>query len=140
MTAAAGTGRGSAVVLTDTECLTLLRSHSIGRLGWGTGHELQILPVTYVLQSRSILFRTSPDAALADLRGGQPVAFEIDELDATTRTGWSVLVQGQARAVEDPELLSRLRLQPQPLPWTPGVRDLAITVSVDRLSGRRFSP
>jgi len=74
------------------------------------------------------------------LSSGQPVAFEIDELDATTPTGSSVLVQEQARAVEDPKLQSRLRLQPKPLPWTPGVRDLAIAVSVDRLSGRRLSP
>jgi len=97
------------------------------------------LPVTYVLQSRSILFRTSPDAALADLRGGQPVAFEIDEPDATTRTGWSVLVQGQARPMRI-QLLSRLRLQPKPLPWTPGAEISPSLVSVDRLSGRRFSP
>lgn len=117
----AATGQGRSGVVSETECVALLRSHSIGRVGWTAEVGPQILPVNYVLQAGSVVFRTAPYGALAELRDGVAVAFEVDELDPVRRTGWSVLVQGR-RAVADPEVLSRLAEQLQPLPWAQGVR------------------
>lgn len=125
--------------LPSTECLALLRSHTIGRVGWNTTDGPQILPVTYVLRDGSIIFRTTPYGALSELRNVRHVAFEVDEFDVATRTGWSVLVRGTAKAATNPDELSKLWEQQDPIPWATGARTLFITISTDQLSGRVIS-
>lgn len=125
--------------LPATECLALLRSHTIGRVGWNTMDGPQILPVTYVLRDGAVIFRTTPYGALSELRNVRQVAFEVDEFDVTTRTGWSVLVRGWAKAATNPDELSGLWTQQDPIPWAPGARTLFITISTDQLSGRVIS-
>jgi len=44
------------------------------------------------------------------------VAFEVDWVEPSCQTGWSVVVRGQARLVTDPEELRRLSRLPF-LPW-----------------------
>ena len=125
--------------LPATECMSLLRSASIGRVGWNTVEGPQILPVTYALREGTIVFRTAPYGALSELRNVRQVAFEVDEFDVATRTGWSVLVQGWAKAATNPDELSALWQQQDPIPWATGARTLFITISVDRVSGRVIS-
>jgi len=67
------------------------------------------------------------------------VAFEVDEFDVATRTGWSVLVSGWAKAATDPDALARLWEKDDPIPWATGIRSLFITISTDHLSGRMIS-
>jgi nitroimidazol reductase NimA-like FMN-containing flavoprotein (pyridoxamine 5'-phosphate oxidase superfamily) len=122
-----------------TECLALLRSHTIGRVGWNTTDGPQILPVSYVLRDDSIIFRTAAYGALSELRNVRQVAFEVDEFDVTTRTGWSVLVRGWAKAATNPDELTSLWESQDPIPWATGSRTLFITVSTDQLSGRVIS-
>ena len=122
-----------------TECLALLRSHTIGRVGWNTTDGPQILPVSYVLRDGSIIFRTAAYGALSELRNVRQVAFEVDEFDVTTRTGWSVLVRGWAKAATNPDELTGLWESQDPIPWATGSRTLFITVSTDQLSGRVIS-
>jgi len=122
--------------LPATECLALLHSHTIGRVGWNTMDGPQILPVTYVLRDGSVIFRTSPYGALSELRNVRQVAFEVDEFDVAARTGWSVLVRGWAKAATNPDELAALWTEPDPIPWAPGARTLFITVSTDQVSGR----
>ena len=125
--------------LPATECLALLRSHTIGRVGWTSADGPQILPVTYVVRDDSIIFRTTPYGALSELRDVRAVAFEVDEFDVVTRTGWSVLVRGTAKAATNPDELSGLWERQDPIPWATGARTLFITVSTDHLSGRVIS-
>ncbi|HEU5486985.1 MAG TPA: pyridoxamine 5'-phosphate oxidase family protein [Microlunatus sp.] len=125
--------------LPATECLARLRSHTVGRVGWNTMDGPQILPVSFVLRDESIIFRTSPYGALSELRNVRQVAFEVDEFDVTTRTGWSVLVRGWAKAATNPDDLSSLWEQQDPIPWATGARTLFITVSIDQVSGRVIS-
>lgn len=125
--------------LPATECLALVGSHAIGRVGWNSIDGLQILPVTYVVSEGMIAFRTSPYGALAELRNVMQVAFEVDEFDEATRTGWSVLVRGTSRAAVDSDQLVRLWQHDEPVPWATGDRNLFITISQDHLSGRVIS-
>ncbi|MDN5763301.1 MAG: pyridoxamine 5'-phosphate oxidase family protein [Microlunatus sp.] len=125
--------------LPTTECLALLRSHPIGRVGWNSSEGQQILPVTYVLRDGDIVFRTSAYGALSELREPHPVAFEVDDFDIATRTGWSVLVQGTAAASTDLDGLSTLWQQQGPVPWATGTRSLFITIRPDQMSGRVIS-
>jgi nitroimidazol reductase NimA-like FMN-containing flavoprotein (pyridoxamine 5'-phosphate oxidase superfamily) len=122
--------------LPATECQALLRSHTIGRVGWNTTDGPQILPVTYVLRSGLIVFRTAPYGALSELRNVRQVAFEVDEFELATRTGWSVLARGWAKSATNPDELAALWQQPEPIPWATGARTLFITISIDQLSGR----
>ena len=125
--------------LPATECLSLLASHTIGRVGWNTTEGPQILPVSYVLRGGSIIFRTAAYGALSELRNVRQVAFEVDEFDVTTRTGWSVLVRGWAKAATNPDELTGMWERQDPIPWATGARTLFITVSTDQLSGRVIS-
>src|SRR5690349_7208443 len=125
--------------LPATECRALLQSHSIGRVCWNTVDGPQILPVTYVVRDGTIVFRTAPYGALSELRNVRQVAFEVDEFDVTTRTGWSVLVRGWAKAATNPNELAALWAEQDPIPWASGARTLFITISTDHLSGRVIS-
>jgi uncharacterized protein len=56
-----------------------------------------------------VVFRTGEGTKLDAAIVGSRVAFEVDETDAAARTGWSVVVRGEAVEVTDPAELARLR-------------------------------
>ena len=86
------------VVLPADECRTLLATRQLGRIGLADGTYPLILPVNYVLDGDAVVIRTdSPKiTAAAD---HTRVAFEVDDVDERTRSGWSVLVQALAEEV-----------------------------------------
>lgn len=120
--------------LSGDECGHLLRGHSVGRVSWVSSRGLQVLPVSYVSSGGMIYFRTNPDSVMGELAGPIAVAFEVDDIDVTTATGWSVLVQGEAR--DHDESSSDLRI---PDAWAPGERTLTVVISVSTCTGRAVS-
>ena len=50
------------------------------------------------------------------------VAFEADDLDAATSSGWPVTVTGRAALVADPSTIARYQAVPL-VPWAPGAGD-----------------
>lgn len=122
--------------LSDEECRSRLESGVIGRVAWNTVEGPQVLPVTYTVHNQAVVFRTTAYGPLADLRHVRRVAFEIDEFDPETRTGWSVLVSGQSRAAAKADELVELWSKADPVPWAPGTRNLFIEISLDQVSGR----
>lgn len=126
--------------LTAEECLALLPTVPIGRLVH-TAHALPaVTPVTFVLGRDGVFLRTSTaGTGLRAAREGVVVAFEVDEFDRELRTGWSVVVLGHAREVEDPAVLAevaRLGLEP----WAGGDREHVVHVSLEVVTGRRIGP
>jgi len=119
--------------LSGEECRHLVRGQSIGRVGWLSAEGLQVLPVTYVVWGELIVFRVDPGSVLGELAGRVRVAFEVDDIDVQTATGWSVLVRGEAAACT-PEQTLRL-----PLPWAPGNRTLVVAITPLVYSGRAVS-
>ncbi len=93
-----------------------------------------MLPVSYVSSAGLIYFRTNPDSVMGELSGPVAVAFEVDDIDVSTATGWSVLVQGVAQAHDDSA--SDLRI---PDAWAPGERILTIVITPSACSGRAVS-
>jgi Pyridoxamine 5'-phosphate oxidase len=69
------------------------------------------------------VFRTDPGSKLDAVAGGARVAFEVDAVDEGSRTGWSVVVRGQAAEVARRAALERLRALPL-YPWAPGAKAL----------------
>lgn len=122
--------------LPATECLALMRSHTVGRVGWNAADGPQILPVTYLLRDDTIIFRTAPYGALSELRNAHRVAFEVDDFDVDTRTGWTVLVRGMIQAADNPDELAGLWTRQEPIPWAPGARNLVLAITPDHVTGR----
>jgi nitroimidazol reductase NimA-like FMN-containing flavoprotein (pyridoxamine 5'-phosphate oxidase superfamily) len=85
-----------------------------------------------------VLFRSDEGTKLdAAVRSGR-VAFEIDGVDEATRTGWSVLVRGEATEVTDPGELARVR-RLRLYPWAPGAKGHYIRILPTSLTGRRIA-
>jgi nitroimidazol reductase NimA-like FMN-containing flavoprotein (pyridoxamine 5'-phosphate oxidase superfamily) len=120
------------------QSLELLSQHHVARIAWQAADAQQILPITYTMFNGLIYFRTSPDSILSELLRPTPVALEVDELDQRTRTGWSVVVHGQSRAVAEPAEVTRLWAI-DPVPWAPGGRHLFIEVRPTQITGRTIS-
>ncbi|AAZ56984.1 pyridoxamine 5'-phosphate oxidase family protein [Thermobifida fusca] len=137
-------GRGTAVtdragleVLAREECLQLLAEAPIGRIVF-TDHALPaVQPVNFAMLGTDIIIRTSPESKLAQAIRDTVVAFEVDDYDVETRTGWSVAVVGIGRAVDDPEELALLESLPLQ-PWAPGPKPHFIRIMTDIVSGRRI--
>lgn len=131
---------GHLTPLDEAECRHLLASTTAGRLAWSEDGQVLILPVAHAVHGQDLLVRTEPGTPLAALRPGVAVAFEVDDLDADTRTGWDVVVRGTvsrtrtcSTAEEAVEAGAPERV------WAPGDRRHVITITMTSLSGRAVS-
>jgi nitroimidazol reductase NimA-like FMN-containing flavoprotein (pyridoxamine 5'-phosphate oxidase superfamily) len=122
--------------LTYGECHQRLASTSTGRVGWSVGTVQYILPVSYAMHVGKVVFRTSPYGALAHLQRPTNVAFEIDAVD-DAGAGWSVVVQGRARAVVMNTKLSALWDRADIVPWAPLTPNVFVSITPQTVSGRR---
>ena len=117
-------------------CLRLLESVPVGRVSFCTDGEVVTLPVNHVVDGQDVVFRTDRGSKLSAADRQDHVAFEADDYDLRTRTGWSVLVKGRAEVVrEDSEIqrLSRLGLYP----WVTAVdRPFWIRIRPTSVTGR----
>ncbi|HTZ92662.1 MAG TPA: pyridoxamine 5'-phosphate oxidase family protein [Streptosporangiaceae bacterium] len=88
-------------ILPLEDCLRLLGSVPVGRIGFHADGEMVVLPVNHVVDGQSVAFRTATGSKLSSAEGQSNVVFEADDYDAGRRTGWSVVVTGQAEIVYD---------------------------------------
>jgi uncharacterized protein len=118
-------------------CLKLLSTVSVGRVSFIADGEITVLPVNHVMDGQDPVFRTAYGSKLSAAEGQDLVAFEADEYDERTRSGWSVLVHGRAEAVyQEAEIqrLDHLGLHP----WITAVsRPFWIRIRPTAISGRR---
>lgn len=126
-------------VLGTEACWELLESTPVGRLAVVTGNRPEIFPVNYATDARTIVFRTEAGSKLAALDGNSNVCFEIDAFDRSSRSGWSVLVQGQARAVRATDELLAVRALPLEF-WAVGEKPNFVRIIPTAVSGRRIHP
>ena len=128
-------------VIPADECYRLLATQEIGRIGVNAEHYPLIFPVNYGLDGTTVVIRTRPGTILRAAEHAN-VTFEVDEIDRRTRSGWSVLVRGQAEEVgpeHRAELVSRTHgtgVQP----WAPGEHGSWLRLIVHDVSGRRIVP
>lgn len=122
--------------LEPTECLRLLVSSNVGRLGYRTQEEQRIVPINYVIFDDHLVFRTSPDHDIAQSVPWRPVAFEVDDVDKFLQTGWSVHVSAVAEELPR-ESLRAMDADETPEPWAEGVRSLYIRIPLKHITGRR---
>ncbi len=123
--------------LSAKDCETFLASMTtVGRLAFRSSDGLQLLPVNFVYRNGCVYLKTSPDSVLSELADGcSEVVFEIDRADEDRHLGWSVVLSGKARAVDEADV----DLSPRgPRPWASGPRDLLIEVTPNQVTGRRI--
>ncbi len=124
--------QGYIITIEPDECRRLLAEAVVGRVSWvSQTRGIQVLPVNYEIQDDRVLFHVSSHSVLAELATPTEVAFEVDDLDAMTATGWSVLGQGRSRVCEGAASGTS--------PWAPGDRETAIAIDLRGLSGRSVS-
>ena len=135
-----GTGRRQAHwhELTKRECFKLLAQEHLGRIALVNSWGPIVLPVNFVLDHHTVVFRTSEGTKLDAASAAARVAFEADGTDVPTRSGWSVVVRGEAVEVTDPAELARLRELPLH-PWAPCAGHRYVRVLPAVLTGRRIS-
>ncbi|MCG5218929.1 pyridoxamine 5'-phosphate oxidase family protein [Streptosporangium sp. KLBMP 9127] len=124
-------------VLSQQECIRLLASARIGRIVFTERALPAVQPVGFALDGDTIVVRAAARSTLAGAAHDAIVAFEADDFNPETRTGWSVTTVGHARAVHDPAEIERLARLPL-ISWTPGGPDHYIVIQPEQLSGRRL--
>jgi uncharacterized protein len=130
--------RGELEPLSEDECRELLEARNLGRLAYNDGEGPVITPVSYALNDGAILLATSPLTQLAQHASEAVVAFEVEDIDADRRSGWSVLVRGRTEVVEYAHLPASHAARPAP--WATGERTLYLRITPTALSGRRLHP
>lgn len=133
-------GRGKAgrhpslETLAREQCDAHLATGGVGRIVFSTGRGPVALPVNFEFTDGEVVLST--DVAKADLLEIQPVVgFEIDRVDEALSEGWSVLVSGPARLVDDPDevvRLSSLDLEA----WAGGERHALVKITPATVTGR----
>lgn len=134
-----GTARADAVLepLSLGECTTLISPGGVGRFVFLEDRGPVAVPVNYRMLQGDILFRTSAATSLASRAAQRRVSFEVDHIDEALSEGWSVLVSGEARLVDDPsELAEAQEIGVQP--WAGGDRDRYYRLRPIEVTGRRI--
>jgi hypothetical protein len=120
--------------LTEEHCEAHLAAGGVGRVIYSTERGPVALPVNFEFTDGDIVLST--DLAKADhLEQQAVVGFEIDRVDEAMSEGWSVLVSGSARRVDDPEELvhlASLDLEP----WAGGARHALVKITPVTVTGR----
>lgn len=118
----------------SAECYELLASRSVGRIAFVVDGAPSVVPVNHVVDGDDIVFRTSPHSELGRSMASGPVAFQVDDFDDFSQSGWSVLVQGSAH-YDDFDTASS---EERPRPWAEGVRGLVVRIRPRQVTGRRL--
>jgi len=123
--------------LEETKCLLLLGRHTVGRLAVVQDGRPAVFPVSYRRDGGTIVFRSDEGTKLDAIGDDDAVAFEIDQIDPRSRTGWSVAVTGRATEVTDAEELEGLR-KLHLEPWAPGAKARYVRIVPESIGGRRI--
>ena len=125
-------------ILDRSECMELLASKSVGRLGLTVGALPTVMPVNYRLIGDRIYFRTGSTERLRAATNCAVVAFEVDEIDEEHHNGWTVVVTGVTEPIEHRDIAERLEQIGVPQ-WVPIPQTRFVSLSTDVVTGRRLS-
>ena len=120
--------------LSSNECLMLMASVPAGRIIYTRRALPAVELVNFALDRGDIVIRTDRSGKLAAAARGAVVAFEADQLDLATQSGWSVTAIGPSREVTDPAEIDRLR-EIGLSSWAPGAREHFIRISPQLMNG-----
>ena len=120
--------------LTVEECWALLGQEQFGRLAFRLVDEVHLVPLNYLVDEGTLLFRTAPGAKLLAAELESDVAFEIDWRD--DHSAWSVVARGHMRRLDESE---EDRVDQLPLrSWLDTPKYDVVQLVPTSVTGRRF--
>ena len=125
-------------VLDDAQCRRLLAGAVIGRLAYTEGALPAIQPVHFTMSGDRIVIPTRAGSKVAAASRGAVVAFEVDDFDAASRTGWNVTVVGPSHVITEPAEVAELDTLGAH-PWAPADMTCYIVVESTLVRGRRIA-
>lgn len=126
------------VALSREQCLRLMATAPVGRIIYTRRAMPAVELVNFTIDRGDIVIRTAPSGKLLAAIRDAVVAFEADDFDPATRSGWSVTAVGHAREVTDPGDIGMLRIT-GPCPWVPGEQPYFVRITPGQLNGRYLS-
>lgn len=121
--------------LDDHDSWNLIAGVHLGRLVTVIDGRAEIFPVNFVVQRRTVLFRTAEGTKLFGAVTNEHVLFEAD--DHNIVDGWSVIVRGTAKvlfAAEDVHDAEQAGLYP----WIATRKLRFVRITPEEITGRRF--
>jgi uncharacterized protein len=137
-----GLDRAGLRILTRQECLALLASTNLGRIGISWQAIPMILPVHFTLDGERVVVATWDGSVVSRATHGTVVAFEVDHGCHDGCEAWSVLVNGIAEHIE-PDIDANVGVfvddhhPPRAVErWVPDGTVRLVSISTDQMSGR----
>jgi hypothetical protein len=121
---------------TREQAMRRLGSVPVGRVGFTSRALPAIRPVTHLIDHGHVIIRSDEGSAVAGAASterGAVVAYEADDIDPASGTGWSVLIVGLARLIDDPQEAARYREELPTL--VPGEAGSVIRIYPELISG-----
>lgn len=112
------------------ECWALVSDAVVGRIAWTSPEGISVVPVNFRVVEGVIVFHTTQESFLAGLAVPTEVAFQVDEIDQETATGWSVLVRGLSGPA-DAAVSS--------ISWLEGGLTVGLAITASTIAGRVVS-
>jgi nitroimidazol reductase NimA-like FMN-containing flavoprotein (pyridoxamine 5'-phosphate oxidase superfamily) len=131
------TDRHGLEVLGLDECLRLLATRPFGRLAYLDAGAPSIVPVNHLVDGASIVLRSLDGGKLGAAIFERPVAFQVDDLEVSSRSGWSVVLRGRAEVVDD-EAAAGYEAWLDSWAVGSGSRTTWIRIAADEVTGRRL--
>jgi nitroimidazol reductase NimA-like FMN-containing flavoprotein (pyridoxamine 5'-phosphate oxidase superfamily) len=122
-------------ILSEDESWSRLGGVALGRLVTTFAGEPEIFPVNYVVQDRTVLFRTAEGTKLFSAVSSSTVVFEAD--DHNVAEGWSVIVRGRAKLLRTDAEITKAE-GAQLMPWTATRKIHYVRVTPSDITGRHF--
>ena len=126
-------------VLGEREALALAATAQIGRVAYSRYALPAVHVVNFALDGRDVVFRTRRGAKFGAAVADTVVAFEVDRIDESTHSGWTVTFVGRSGLVTRPAELERLAALGI-TPWAGGDRFHYIRIATQSVTGRRIRP
>ena len=119
------------------ECLALMSTQRLGRLGVVVDGVPLVLPMGFVLDGETVVLQTNQGTKALHSPLAS-VSFEVDHVDWDEGVGWSVLIQGLGQDIstaidERSEALRALAAHS----WAPPPADRWLTIIPRTITGRR---
>jgi uncharacterized protein len=128
----------SLTALSHRDCVALLSGARVGRAVFTERAMPAVVPVNFIVSDDAIVMCTAADTRLAGAATRGVLAFQVDDIDPSTRSGWSVVVVGVAELVDGSEEQARLRCLLEP--WAPGRNEVYIRLPLKVVTGRQILP
>ncbi len=122
-------------MLTENESWDLLGSVALGRYVTNIEGRPEIFPVNFVVQNRTVLFRSAEGTKLFGTSVNHQVVFEAD--DHNVAEGWSVIVRGIAHVLASSAEIDEAE-NAGLYPWIATEKLRFVRITPNEVTGRRF--